>query len=140
MARQTFTTLIDDLDGSEAHHTISFGLDGKLYEIDLNATHDKEFRALLGPYIDAARRVRAASGRSATPQPAAASSKDRNAAVREWAAGLGVDLNTRGRIAGSVLAAYDAQDGDALFTALGLEVVKPKPRRARKAAEFSDPS
>ena len=37
MAKQTITQLIDDIDGSEAEETITFGIDGASYEIDLNA-------------------------------------------------------------------------------------------------------
>src|SRR5215467_4081734 len=33
VARETFTKLIDDLDGGEAHETVKFGLDGHFYEI-----------------------------------------------------------------------------------------------------------
>ena len=139
MARQTVTTLIDDIDGSEAHGTISFGLDGHVYEIDLSVDNDKVLRALLGPYLDAGRRIRPASGRIGSSRPAV-STKDRNTAMREWAASEGVELNARGRIAHAVQAAYDAQDGDALRAALGLELVQPKPRRARRVAEFSDGS
>jgi len=36
MAQKTLILLQDDLDGSEAAETVSFGLDGKSYEIDLS--------------------------------------------------------------------------------------------------------
>ena len=48
--------------------------------------------------------------------------------VRKWAADNGVELSTRGRIAASVLAAYDAKDVAALRAATGQE----KPSRGRR--------
>src|SRR4029453_385448 len=36
MAQKVHIVLEDDLDGSPATETVSFGLDGKTYEIDLN--------------------------------------------------------------------------------------------------------
>ncbi len=35
MVQKTTVQLVDDLDGSEAQETVSFGLDGTAYEIDL---------------------------------------------------------------------------------------------------------
>lgn len=136
MARQTITKLVDDLDGSEANDTVTFGLDGYAYEIDLNRKHESELRSTLEPFLDAARRVRSDSART-RGAARSTSDKDRNAAIREWAAAEGVEVNTRGRIAQAVQQAFDAQDGDALREAFGVELVAPKPRRGRRAAEFS---
>jgi nucleoid-associated protein Lsr2 len=36
VAREVTGTLIDDLDGGKAAETVTFGLDGRTYEIDLN--------------------------------------------------------------------------------------------------------
>lgn len=63
MATQTFVTLIDDLDGSEAEEAFVFGLDGATYEIDLNA---KKIRHSVAKFVDNARRApRASKGRFA---------------------------------------------------------------------------
>jgi nucleoid-associated protein Lsr2 len=136
VARQTIIKLVDDLDGGEANATVSFALDGYRYEIDLNDKHQNELRNKLGPFLEAARRVSAdptrgrGSGRTV-------SDKERNTAIREWAANEGVEINTRGRIANAVQEAFQAQDGDALRAAFGVELVRPKPRRTRRA-QFSD--
>ncbi|WP_443098148.1 Lsr2 dimerization domain-containing protein, partial [Terrabacter aerolatus] len=37
MAQQKIVTLIDDLDGTEAAETVTFAIDGGIYEIDLSA-------------------------------------------------------------------------------------------------------
>jgi hypothetical protein len=51
----------------------------------------------------------------------------------------GVQLAERGRIAGGVADAFDAQDIDALYEAVGLEREPSKPSRRRNgvSAEFS---
>jgi Lsr2 len=44
MAQKVSVLLVDDIDGSDAHETIKFGLDGTHYEIDLNSDHAQELR------------------------------------------------------------------------------------------------
>ena len=61
MAQRRTTSLVDDLNGSVAAETVRFGVDGPLYEIDLSATHARELRAALAPFVRKARKVRAAA-------------------------------------------------------------------------------
>ena len=63
MAQQTTVTLTDDLDGRKAAETVTFGLDGRIYEIDLNKKNATALRKVLGEFTGSARRVR--SGRPA---------------------------------------------------------------------------
>jgi hypothetical protein len=49
VARQVTFTLIDDTDGSPAAETVSFGLDGRQYVIDLSAAHAIQLRACWPP-------------------------------------------------------------------------------------------
>lgn len=49
--------LVDDLDGSEAHETVSFALDGAEYEIDVSAPNAERLRGVLDKYVSSARRV-----------------------------------------------------------------------------------
>lgn len=65
MASQVLTSMVDDLDGSEATETVKFGLDGTAYEIDLSATNVDAFYAAVGPYKNAARTVVVKRGRKA---------------------------------------------------------------------------
>ena len=46
---------MDDVDGSEAVVTVRFGLDGHVYEIDLNEAHAEDLREVFAPYAVAAR-------------------------------------------------------------------------------------
>jgi hypothetical protein len=137
MARETIVQLIDDLDGSPAGGTVRFGLDGIAYEIDLSEKNENELRTKLGPFLEAATKVRPEIRRGHGKSPAG--DKERNAAIRAWALSEGVELAQRGRIANVVQEAFEASDGDMLREALGLELVEEKPTRRRRVSnpEFS---
>ena len=57
MARTTVITLIDDIDGTEAHQTVTFGLDGQEYEIDLSTPNATRLRADLEAWVRSGRRT-----------------------------------------------------------------------------------
>ena len=63
MAQHTITTLIDDVDGSEAAETVTFGLDGRAYEIDLKSEHAAQLRDSLEMWVSHARLISAPRGR-----------------------------------------------------------------------------
>jgi hypothetical protein len=101
MAQRVVVTLFDDMDGGEAAETVSFGLDGKSYEIDLSDGNAQQLRDLLSPYIQAGRK-QSRSGKtyrrtSVAPDPAT---------VRAWAQSRGMDLPARGRIPKHVYEAF----------------------------------
>ena len=56
VAREVIEKLIDDLDGGDAAETVTFGLDGATYEIDLSKKNAAAFRKSLARYVGAARR------------------------------------------------------------------------------------
>ena len=56
MAQKVQVLLVDDLDGGEATETVSFGLDGSSYEIDLGSANADKIRKELTLYIDKARK------------------------------------------------------------------------------------
>ena len=110
MAQQTTVTLTDDIDGGRAAETVSFGLDGKQYEIDLGAKNAKNLRKAFAVYVEAGRKVRNSSGtrsaggkRTVTALPASDL-----AVIRAWAQENGIPVATRGRIAASVMDQYIA--------------------------------
>lgn len=59
MAQQTIVQYVDDLDGSvgEDIETVSFGLDGASYEIDLSQDNAERLREHLAEFIDSASRT-----------------------------------------------------------------------------------
>jgi hypothetical protein len=109
--RQTRIELIDDIDGSPADETVTFGLDGTNYEIDLTDRNAAELRDLLAQYVGCGRKVgRGGSADLRVVRPSAARAvpdRARLAAIRSWAQDNGVDINPRGRIANSVVEAYE---------------------------------
>jgi hypothetical protein len=139
VAREYVERVLDDLDGSEGATTIQLGLDGAAYMVDLSAKNEEKLRQVLGPYLEVATRVRDERGRGrGRGATRVGSDKDRNAAIRAWAEEQGVLLAQRGRIAGGVIAAYDAKDRAALFEAAGLEMddaPRPRGRRGRGVTE-----
>lgn len=107
MAKQVITTTeyIDDLDGSAAAGTVTFGFEGRNYEIDLSKANARALEKTMALYVGHARKVRAPRAKSASRR---ASDTHDLAAVREWAARNGFEVAERGRIARDVLDAYDA--------------------------------
>ena len=143
--QKTIVQFTDDLDPSlEATGTIRFAFGSTEYEIDLSDQHSNELRSAFDNYIRHARKVGGRRGSAPAPQPASGRRTDLSQ-VRRWAAANGVELSTRGRIAGGVLAAFDAEDVAALRAATGTAEpeaeVKPTRRRSRikqaPNAEFS---
>lgn len=107
MAQKVTILLVDDVDGSEAAETVTFALDGKTYEIDLNEKNAEKFRDALAPWLGHARRVSGTPGR-ARRSTSGSSSKGNLKDVREWARENGFEVSERGRIPANVQDAYDA--------------------------------
>jgi hypothetical protein len=105
MAQKVNIVLVDDIDQSEADETVSFGLDGKNFVIDLNSKHAAALRDALAPYIGHARPD--SSRRSGGARKAARSSSSAGD-IREWAKANGFDVSERGRISSEVREAYGA--------------------------------
>jgi hypothetical protein len=112
MAKQTVITLTDDIDGTEASESVEFGIDGYLYTVDLSADHAEELRDRLTAYREFGSTLGRYTTRSAglsvprrSPRPA---DRDRNTAIRAWAAANGLNVKARGKIAGSVIKKYEA--------------------------------
>jgi len=114
MAREVIEKLVDDLDGSEATETVSFGLDGTSYEIDLNKKNAAAFRKALEQYVKVARKGRSSSGRRKTAHATASRKTQRDydiGQLREWAGANNVAVPARGRIPNSVVEQYRQAGG-----------------------------
>jgi len=117
MAQQVNVKFVDDLDGSDAAATVSFGLDGRVYEIDLSDDNAARLRDSLASFIAAARK----SGGSTTtgsrreqkmtvssgPRPQTLD-REQTAAIRAWARQNGHQISNRGRISKTVVEAFQA--------------------------------
>jgi hypothetical protein len=109
MAQKVQVVLIDDLDGGDATETVTFGLDGATYEIDLSEPNARQLRDALAPWVGNARRVSGGrSGRPAARRSNGSGSSSDTTAVRAWAKENGFKVSERGRIAAEVQQAYAA--------------------------------
>ncbi|KRF37176.1 histone-like nucleoid-structuring protein Lsr2 [Nocardioides sp. Soil805] len=108
MAQKVNIILVDDLDGSEAAETVSFGLDGASYEIDLNDANAAALREALAGYVGHARKTTGGARRGRRTGSAASSSSGNTKDIREWAKSQGMEVSERGRISADVQQAYDA--------------------------------
>ncbi len=113
MAQKVSVLLVDDLDGSEAVETVTFGLDGVSYEIDLSNDNASKLRNALASYVSGGRKAsgggvrrRSAAVRGTGRASSGTGAVDTNS-VREWARGNGYSVADRGRIKADVIAAYN---------------------------------
>ena len=109
MAQKVQVLLVDDLDGGEADETVTFALDGKTYEIDLNTANADKLRDALSDFVKAGRRTggrssRGKGGRSSSGSPDTAK-------IRAWAKENGYEVNDRGRVPAAVREAYEKANG-----------------------------
>ena len=57
MAKRIITDTVDDLDGAPGAETVTFALNGVVYEIDLTSKNAKKLESALAPFIEKARRT-----------------------------------------------------------------------------------
>lgn len=109
MAQKVQVILVDDIDGGEANETVTFGLDGVTYEIDLSTEHAAELREAFASWVGHARKT----ARGGAPRTAARSGRTRRSTsdaneIRTWARENGHNVNDRGRISAEIREAYYA--------------------------------
>ena len=108
MAQRVQVILEDDIDGGTAVETVTFGLDGSSYEIDLSKKNAAKLRDALAPYVASGRRAgRVASSSRRGARSSARSDRERIQAIREWARQTGHPVSDRGRIPASIVEAYE---------------------------------
>ena len=120
MAKKVIYQLIDDIDGTEIAEgegeTVTFGLDGKSYEIDLSDKNATKLRSHLNRYVEAGTKVTKGSKSSNSAGTVSGSGRRSDLTqVRKWAAENGISINDRGRISGEVTSAYDADRAGTLL-------------------------
>lgn len=104
MTQRYLTQLVDDLDGTTADTTITFGLDGKQYAIDLTDEHAHDLKSVLEPHVTAARK----SDMNVKTKTTSSGKRGDLAAIRDWAKNNGYTVADRGRVAVEIQQAYDA--------------------------------
>ena len=117
MAHKVCVSIVDDLDGIDATQTVTFGLDGIEYSIDLSDKNAGDLRDRLSRYRTQARRVggrqRKIPGNTRTGTgESTAEKRQRAQAIRSWARKNGwPDIADRGRVSSEVATAYEKRDG-----------------------------
>lgn len=109
MAQRVQVILEDDIDGGDASETVTFGLDGVTYEIDLNDKNAAALRDALAGYVGAGRRV--AGRRRSGSASSSRSNSGELSKIREWARANGFEVSDRGRISQKVRDAYAKANG-----------------------------
>src|SRR5215203_773785 len=104
---------VEDVNRSAVAETVTFGLDGRHYRLDLSRQDAATLREALAPFVAVARPSRRGSRDrrrrprgERVPSSPASSDPNRNAAIREWARQHGHKLSKRGPIPASVLQMY----------------------------------
>lgn len=106
MAQRVQIILEDDYDGGTADETVTFGLDGAEYEIDLSSDNAAKLRDQLAPWLGHARKTGGRRKRAAAPAARSeegASTSD----IRAWAQANGHEVSSRGRVSAEVREAYE---------------------------------
>jgi nucleoid-associated protein Lsr2 len=130
MAEQVSVRFVDDIDGSEASETVSFGLDGRQYAIDLSKQHASQLRDALASFVSAARRGTGHRRTSSTSRGTTATDREQTAAIRQWARDNGQSISDRGRISKTLMEAYANRDS----TPAPVDAAEPK-KKAKKRSK-----
>lgn len=106
MATKTITTLIDDIDGTEATRTVTFSYDKINYSIDLNDANAKDFSDAFKAYIKFATVI----GTRRSSNGPVKSNKGELDAARTWLRANGQEVSDRGRIKGELMELFLASN------------------------------
>lgn len=110
MAQKVSVTYACDYDNKEIpqgeQRSLTFGLDGQDYEIDLCAKHSERFRDVVGGFAKHARKQVA---RGAKRRRRTAANRRRSAEIRAWAKKNGIPVSDRGRIPAHVLTGFETK-------------------------------
>ena len=101
--QQVVTITKDDIDRSDAVETVSFGLDGKWYLIDLNEEHSEQLREQIDYWKKYARRDKSRSVRSRRANRSLTFAGQ----VRSWATANGIPVNKRGKVPATLIERFN---------------------------------
>ena len=108
MAQRVSVTYACDYDDKEIpagqQRSITFGIDGQEYVIDLCARHSERLSEAVGKFAEHARR---ATVKGPKRRRRTTANRQRSAEIRAWAKSSGIEVSDRGRIPGRVLAGFE---------------------------------
>jgi hypothetical protein len=135
VAQQVNVVWVDDLDGSTAAETVTFGLEGRSYEIDLSTENAAKLREALAPFVGAGRRDKGQRRPATARGPQRGTDREQSSALRQWARDNGMEVSDRGRISQAVIEAYENRNN----TPAAAEAVVEAPKKRRRASTVTDP-
>jgi len=111
MAEKFKRWLVDDMEAGkgteeeiEADQTVEFGLDGKVYQMDLSTKNATRLRTDMRKWIQYARLITVKQKKPAVPSGTADMPPEQRSAAREWARNNGYpNLSDKGRIPREVM-------------------------------------
>lgn len=112
--QQVSTVYTDDLSGDtlteDQVHTVTFGVDGVSYQIDLSEQNATSLRDDLASWVQHARKTSTTrrSTSSSSARGKASTNREQSAAIREWARSNGHEVSDRGRISATVIDAFNS--------------------------------
>lgn len=106
MAQKVIRETICDITGEPAVITMTFGLEGRQYEIDLAGEPAEELRSSLAGFIESARPLKGVTKRGAMNGSNVRTSREQTQAIRDWARQNGHNVSDRGRISAEVQKAF----------------------------------
>lgn len=107
------TVFVDDLTGEEASTSLTFGLNDKIYEIDLTEEHARELTETLEKYASVAReklRVPREAFEEGDSEPASGGQSN-SREIRRWARKQGYNVKGFGRIPSNVMRDWERSKG-----------------------------
>ena len=116
MAKRVVHELIDDINGQPADESVTFGLDGVQYEIDLTAKNAAKLRDALAPFVANGSKIgrggiTASRGRTSRGRASTRPDRAVNQAIRDWAKSKKISVSDRGRIKQEIVDRYHAEAG-----------------------------
>lgn len=96
----------DDIDGSDAQGTVSFGFNGVQYEIDLSKKNADKLAEAFRPYLAAARKVTSSSRSTRRSRSSGPSPRE----VRAWAREQGLEVAGKGRVPAELVVRFQAAE------------------------------
>jgi Lsr2 len=120
--------LEDDLTGGPADETVMFGVDGREYQIDLNAKHAATFRKQLAAFVERARLVGRHRPRSTARS---AASRERSREIRAWAEQQDFEVAEHGRLPAHVIQEYERAHRDTHRAERGRKIASSRTKRRR---------
>lgn len=108
MATTNLKIVTSDLSGAKEAATVTFGIKGTWYEIDLTDQEEGSLAEVLNTYVQAGRK---ATNKAEKKRDVPETTVEQRDIIRQWAKSEGLEVMERGRIPKKITAMYIAKHG-----------------------------